>query len=98
MLDALQTEFGGDAFAVVPVATGRNSVQGIRRFYEEIGVKNLPVLLDPKQELAREMGVFGLPVTVILDAEGREIARLIGEADWTSDSAKAIVAALLPES
>jgi hypothetical protein len=43
------------------------------------------------------MGVFGLPVTVILDAEGREIARLIGEADWQSDSAKAIVAALIAQ-
>ena len=95
MLDALQTEFGGDAFEVVTVATGRNSVQGIRRFFEEVGVANLPVLLDPKQELAREMGVFGLPITVILDREGREIARLRGEADWESDSAKAIVAALI---
>ena len=97
MLDALQTEFGGEGFEVVTVATGRNSVQGIRRFFEETGVENLPILLDPRQELSREMGVFGLPVTMILDAEGREIARLIGEADWQSDSARAIVAALVGE-
>ena len=97
MLDALQTEFGGERFEVVTVATGRNSVQGIRRFFEEVEVANLPVLLDPKQELAREMGVFGLPITVILDREGREIARLRGEADWESDSAKAIVAALISQ-
>jgi thiol-disulfide isomerase/thioredoxin len=95
MLDALQTEFGGEAFEVVTIATGRNSVQGIRRFFEEAGVTNLPVLLDPKQELAREMGVFGLPITVILDREGREIARLRGEADWESESAKTIISALL---
>jgi thiol-disulfide isomerase/thioredoxin len=95
MLDALQAEFGGEAFEVVTIATGRNSVQGIRRFFEEVGVTNLPVLLDPQQELAREMGVFGLPITVLLDAEGREIARLRGEADWQSDSAKAIVAAVI---
>ena len=95
MLDALQTEFGGDAFEVVTVATGRNSVPGIRRFFEEIGVEALPILLDPKQELAREMAVLGLPITVLIDPEGREIARLIGDADWNSDSARAIVAALL---
>jgi thiol-disulfide isomerase/thioredoxin len=95
MLDALQTEFGGDDFAVVTVATGRNSVAGIRRFFEEVEVANLPILLDPGQDLAREMGVFGLPITVILDRGGREIARLRGEADWQSDSAKAIVAALV---
>ena len=97
MLDALETEFGGEDFEVVTIATGRNSVQGIRRFYEEVGVTNLPVLLDPKQALSREMGVFGLPVTLILDREGREIARLIGEADWQSESAKSIVSALLAD-
>ena len=95
MLDALQTEFGGDDFEVVTIAAGRNSVQGIRRFFEEIGVENLPILLDPKQELSREMGVFGLPITVILNPEGQEIARLRGEADWESESAKAIVSALI---
>jgi thiol-disulfide isomerase/thioredoxin len=95
MLDALQTEFGGEDFEVVTIATGRNSVEGIRRFFEEIGVDALPVLLDPKQELARDMGVFGLPITVILDRDGREIARLRGEADWQSESAKTIVSALV---
>ena len=95
MLDALQTEFGGADFEVVTVATGRNSPEGIRRFFEETGVSALPILLDPRQALAREMGVFGLPVTVILDAQGQEIARMVGEADWASENARAIVAALI---
>jgi hypothetical protein len=47
--------------------------------------------------VAREMAVLGLPITVILDPEGREIARLRGDADWASDSARAIVAALIAE-
>ena len=41
------------------------------------------------------MGIFGLPITVVMDPEGREIARLRGDADWSSDSAKAIVQALI---
>ncbi len=95
MLDALQAEFGGESFEVVTVAAGRNSVQGIRRFFDEVGVERLPILLDPQQELSREMGVFGLPITVILNSEGQEIARLRGEADWESESAKAIISALV---
>ena len=75
-LAALQAEFGGDDFEVVTIATGRNPVAGINRFFEEIGVDNLPVLLDPKQKLARDMAVMGLPATLLLDPEGREIARL----------------------
>jgi thiol-disulfide isomerase/thioredoxin len=97
MLEALSAEFGGDDFAVVTIATGRNSPQGIVAFFEEIGVETLPRHTDARQALARSMGVLGLPVTVILDREGREIARLQGEADWSSDSARAIIAALIAD-
>ena len=41
------------------------------------------------------MGVFGLPITVILDPDGQEIARLQGDAHWNSDSAKAILTTLI---
>lgn len=96
-LDALNTEFGGKDFTVVTIATGRNPVPAITRLFEEVGVQGLPVLLDPKQDLAREMGVFGLPVTVVLDREGLEIARLSGDADWHGESARAIVAELIED-
>ena len=81
--------------AVVPVATGRNAVEGIRRFFEEAGVTTLPILRDPQSSLAHAMHVMGLPVTVILNPEGQEVARLIGDAEWDSDSAKAVLGALM---
>jgi len=93
-LSALQDIFAGEPVEVVTVATGRNSVQGIRRFFEEVGVDNLPQYRDPKQTLARQMAVLGLPITVIVDPEGREIARLRGDAHWDSGSAVAILKAL----
>jgi thiol-disulfide isomerase/thioredoxin len=96
-LSALQAAMGGDAFEVVTIATGRNDPVGMQQFFAEIGVDNLPLHRDPQQRLAREMGVLGLPITVILDPEGMEIARLQGDADWASESAMAIVAALIAE-
>lgn len=92
-LDRLQAAM--PELAVVPVATGRNAVEGIRRFFDEAGVKGLPILRDPKSDLARGMGVMGLPVTVILNPEGQEVARLIGDAEWDSDSAKAVLGAMI---
>ncbi len=92
-LDRLQAAM--PEIAVVPVATGRNAVAGIERFYAEAGVTHLPTLRDPQSELARAMGVLGLPVTVILNPDGQEVARLIGDAEWDSASAKAIMAALV---
>ncbi|WP_255553448.1 TlpA disulfide reductase family protein [Maritimibacter sp. DP1N21-5] len=95
MLDALQAEFGGEDFAVVTVATGRNKPMAVQKFFDEVGVTNLPKLYDAKKVLASQMGVMGLPVTVILDREGNEVARMMGDADWSSESARAIVAAMI---
>ena len=94
-LSALQESFGGDQFQVVTIATGRNSPEGIAAFFEEEGIANLPHFRDPKQAVAREMAVLGLPITVLLDPQGKEIARLTGDADWNSDSARKIVEELL---
>ncbi|AKS47416.1 Thiol-disulfide isomerase or thioredoxin [Octadecabacter temperatus] len=94
-LSELQSEFGGDDFQVVTVATGLNQRPAMQRFLDEIGVDNLPLHTDGSSALARDMGVVGLPVTLIMDPQGQEVARLIGDADWASDSAKAILTALM---
>jgi hypothetical protein len=41
------------------------------------------------------MGVAGLPVTVILNPDGQEVGRLIGDADWNGADAKAVISALI---
>ncbi|VDC23270.1 Thiol:disulfide interchange protein TlpA [Pseudogemmobacter humi] len=92
-LDRLQAALPD--LAVVPVATGRNEPAAITRFYEEAGIANLPVLRDPKSGLSRQMGIMALPVTVILNPEGQEVARLIGDAEWDSASAQAVLSALM---
>jgi thiol-disulfide isomerase/thioredoxin len=79
---------------VVTVATGRNPPAAIDRFFTETNITNLPALRDPKSELGRAMGILGLPVTVILNPEGQEVARLIGDAHWDSPEAMAVMAAL----
>ncbi|MDG1532334.1 MAG: TlpA disulfide reductase family protein [Paracoccaceae bacterium] len=94
-LDALSAEFGGDDFEVVTIATGRNTLSGIKGFFMDQGIENLPILLDTKSKVARDMAVLGLPVTVILDRNGAEIARLRGDAEWFSDSAQNIVKVLI---
>jgi len=94
-LSALQTALGGDDFAVVTIATGRNDPAAMERFFAEIAVTNLPLFTDARSALARDFGVMGLPVTVILDPAGNEIARLMGDAHWDSDSAMAIIRALI---
>ncbi|WP_425093168.1 TlpA family protein disulfide reductase [Tropicimonas sp. S265A] len=95
-LDRLNQAFPEEDFAVVTLATGRNSVHGIKTFFADEGVETLTEYRDSKDmAIAKDMDVPGLPVTVILNREGDEIARLLGDAEWDTPSAKAIVSALL---
>lgn len=93
-LDRLQAELGGDDFQVVTIATGRNAPARIQSFFDEVGVENLPILLDPRQMVARDMGVVGLPVSVLIDREGTEVARYLGDAEWDSQAAKTLITQL----
>lgn len=95
MLSDLQTDLGGEDFEVLTIATSRNPPPKMKAFFDDIGVTNLPLHRDPKSMLARQMGVLGLPVTVILNPEGQEVGRLTGDADWASDDARAVLDALM---
>ena len=96
-LSAVQQTLGGADLIVLTVATGPNPPAKITEFFETIGVSNLPAHRDPRQNLARAMNVLGLPVTAILDRDGAEIARLLGDANWHSDSALAILRAVIAQ-
>lgn len=94
-LNALQKTLGGDRLRVVTVATGRNSPAAMKAFFAEHGIDALPLHADPRTALAREAGVLGLPVTLILDPAGREIGRLTGGADWNGEAARDILSRLV---
>lgn len=94
-LDRLQASLGGKDFEVVTVATLHNTVAGVQRFFRREKVTHLPVRLDPGSALAHRLGIFGLPVSLILNRQGEEVGRLIGEADWDSASARAILKAVI---
>lgn len=94
MLAALQAAHGGDKFQVVTIATGRDSQAKVNRFMDQIEVTNLPRHTDPNQAFARAVKVLGLPVILLIDPEGREVARLIGPAKWDGADALALAASL----
>ena len=86
---------GGEVFQVVTVASGPNQRPAMERFLDEIGVDNLPLHTDANSSFTRDMGVVGLPVTIVMHPDGYEVARLIGDADWASDNAKEILQAMM---
>ncbi len=76
---------------ILPLSSDRAGAAAVRKFYEEKGIAGLPILLDPKGDAARAFGSRGIPTTVLIDARGRERARLEGGADWADPAAVAAV-------
>lgn len=83
-LDALQADLGSSKFEVVTLSIDKDGVPVVRRFFDEIGIRNLAIYVDQTSLAFSNLGVFGLPTTLIVDGDGRELARLIGRAEWNS--------------
>jgi thiol-disulfide isomerase/thioredoxin len=83
-LDRLQAELGGPNFEVVAVSIDRGGMDAVRKFFADVGVRNLAMYLDGSGQALRTLSALGLPTTLLIDHEGREIGRLIGPAEWDS--------------
>lgn len=85
-LATLSNQLGSDTFQILTIATMRSSSEAIDNFFDENKIVNLPKYRDPKGHLARASGVAALPLTILLDKNGYEIGRLIGDADWSKSA------------
>lgn len=90
-IDRLAKAVEGEDVAVIALSTDRGGADPVRRFFEEIGVEHLGIFVDRRGKLPREAAVIGLPATLILDREGREVARLTGDAEWDTPEVIALV-------
>ncbi len=85
-LAKLEGTSGGN-FVVVPVNVGRSTEAETKAFLAAHGAAALGVYVDHNLALMRAMHVYGLPVTVLIDPQGREVARADGPAEWDSSDA-----------
>ncbi|MBL1419791.1 MAG: TlpA family protein disulfide reductase [Alphaproteobacteria bacterium] len=86
-LDKLQAKLGSDKFEVVTLNVDRKSTAGAEAFFSEIGIKNLSLYADPSTKAMRNLRARGLPMTMLINADGKEVGRIFGPAEWSSEEA-----------
>nr|WP_281721407.1 TlpA disulfide reductase family protein [Nitrosomonas nitrosa] len=94
-LDRFQKKLGGKDFEVVALSIDRDGAEAISPFFTEIGIKNLLVYFERRGTVLGKYVIVGLPTTLVIDREGREIGRATGAADWDKPEMAAVLRKLI---
>lgn len=92
LLDELAGELG-ESMRVLTVSEDIKGADAVEPFFAERGFAHLTKWMDPRNELGVAYGGdTGLPLTVLYDAEGKEVWRVMGGFDWSSAEAREMIA------
>ena len=83
-LDALQADLGSAKFEVVTLSIDTGGVPVVRRFFDKLALRHLTIATDPTQLSFTNLRIAGLPTTLLITADGKEVGRLIGPATWNA--------------
>jgi peroxiredoxin len=83
-------------FVVLGIAGDTQGKEIVEPFMKDYGL-TFPVLLDPENQVFKQYFVRGIPVTYLLDRQGRIAGMYPGEADWNSGKAQALIDHLVQE-
>lgn len=81
-LDRLQAMLGGPGFEVVALSIDHGALPVVRDFFDRTGIKHLQPYMDTFGDTLSNLAVAGVPLTLFIDREGREIGRKAGPAAW----------------
>ena len=79
-LDKLQNVDGVNIF---PINIEKNNKLKTEIFFKNLEIKNLSIYFDIETNLVNLFRLRGLPTTIILNKDKKEIARIIGAADFS---------------
>jgi thiol-disulfide isomerase/thioredoxin len=96
-LSKLQKLLGSSDFEVVALSQDLKGAEASAAFLKEQGTDNLALYVDPKATALAALASAGLPTTVLIDRNGKEVGRLLGPADWSSEEAQALVKAVIAQ-
>ena len=89
-LDALAAREAG-RLRVLTVSQDLDGREKVEAFFAKQGYRHLETWLDPQMALMGEMKVDTLPTTILYDAQGLEVWRVVGVEDWHSGRAAALL-------
>lgn len=69
---------------IFPINMEKPNKLKTRDFYNNIGIVNLDIYYDSDFELVKQFKMRGLPTSILIDKNGNEFGRIVGEIDFSS--------------
>jgi thiol-disulfide isomerase/thioredoxin len=69
---------------IYPINLEKPNKDKTRNFFENLDIKNLKIYFDPEFNLVKSFNMRGVPTSILIDKEGKEFARIIGEIDFSN--------------
>jgi len=86
-LARLQAAVPPSRLKIVAVNVGRSNAKETAAFLKAHDAQALGVYLDTNVALVRAFRAYGLPLSVLIDPQGHEVARAFGGSDWSAPAA-----------
>jgi len=96
-LDRLRKILLPHGIEVLTLSEDRGGAPVAERFYRNKGLKNLGIFIDTGGKIIRASKIRGLPTTLLINRQGREVGRVTGVADWDSEKTTAFIRRCLSE-
>jgi thiol-disulfide isomerase/thioredoxin len=90
-LDRLQAKFDPAKFRVLTLSIDRAGIPAVKKFYADLGIKSLGVYVDQPNAALSQLGLVGIPGTLLINPEGQEVGRKLGPAEWDSPEVIALL-------
>ena len=87
-LDKLAVDKNFNNLGILAINIGQEKMSKIEQFYTKTKIENLDIFYDTDVRLAKKFLLRGVPTTLIINKDGKEIARVVGSLDFQDDKFK----------
>ena len=87
----LQKKIINKKFKVLLISIDKSGSQTYEPFLKNLNLRGLESASDPRSKLMHSLKLTGIPTTLLFDPNGRIVGRLIGDTNWSSQSATKLI-------
>jgi len=90
-LELLQKDFRKLNFVILPISEDYAGIEVVKKFYDSYDLRHLLLLHDYKNTLFKELGMAGMPISILINADGQAVGMFTGNVPWHDEKVREIL-------